>query len=330
MRWVVAPGDPDDADAPAPSVVVIGEALVDIVVRPDGTRTEAPGGSPMNVAVALARLGVPTQLATSLGDDEHGKLIKAHLQRSGVVLTPGSESMEKTSTAIAHLQADGSAHYEFDTRWAPERPVVPSPTVFHAGSIALWLEPGGDTVRQCLERAARDGVLVTLDPNIRRAVLPDAGCVRDRFHELAQNADVVKLSAEDAAYLYPQLDADGVVERLMQTGVQLVAITDENRGTLIASGRNSVVVRPPLVSVSDTIGAGDTFMGALIQQLLTRGLVEAVRDARGLAPNELVAICRFANRAAAVTVSRQGADPPWLGELQPELVTAGGPRSHGG
>ena len=301
----------------APSVVVVGEALVDIVIRADGTEVAAPGGSPMNVAVTLARLGVPTHLATALGDDAHGELIKAHLFESAVPLMPDSEALAKTSTAIARLQPDGSARYQFDITWAPQPPVLSSPQVVHAGSIALWLEPGAGTVRRCLEDAARGGALVTLDPNIRPAVLPAAGHVRDRFDELAHTAHVVKLSAEDAAYLYPALDPAGVVDRLQRSGVRLVAITDEDRGTLVASGRSSVVVRPPVVAVRDTIGAGDTFMGALIQQLVTRELLDALKQGPGLSPEELVASCRFANRAAAVTVSRHGADPPWLDELHP-------------
>jgi len=310
VRWVVAP-DGDD-----PTVVVIGEALVDIVVRPDASRTHAPGGSPMNVAVTLARLGVRTELVTSFGDDEHGELIRDHLARSGVLLTPGSQSGDKTSTAVAQLRPDGSAAYEFDISWTPQMPASSSPTVVHAGSLGLWLEPGAGTVRRCLDGAARGGALVTLDPNIRPAILPAPEAVRERFEALARTAHVVKLSAEDAAYLYPGSDAEGVVGLLGRCGVRLVAVTDENRGTLISSGPNTVVVRPPLVAVSDTIGAGDTFMGALIHQLLTRGLVPAAKEGPGLSPDDLVAICRFAHRAAAVTVSRPGADPPWLTELE--------------
>lgn len=312
----MAPDGPDDTRTSGPGVVVIGEALVDIVVRPDGTRTEAPGGSPMNVAVTLARLGVSTELVTSLGEDEHGELITVHLARSGVLLAPGSQSGEKTSTAVARLRADGSAAYEFAISWAPQIPALSSPTVVHAGSLGLWLEPGADAVGRCLEAAARAGALVTLDPNIRPAILPGHEIVRDRFEALASTAHVVKLSAEDAAYLYPGRDAEGVVEQVSHCGVRLVAVTDENRGTVISSGGNTVVVHPPPVTVSDTIGAGDTFMGALIHQLLTRGLVDALKGGRGLTPDDLVTICRFANRAAAVTVSRPGADPPWLSELE--------------
>lgn len=316
MRSEVVPDGPDGERAAAPIVVVIGEALVDIVVRPEGSRTETPGGSPMNVAVALARLGVPTHLATSLGNDAYGELIRAHLAQSGASLAPGAHTLGKTSRAVAHLRPDGSATYEFDIAWAPLLPRLSRPAVVHAGSIGLWLEPGAEAVRRCLGEAARVGALVTLDPNIRPAVLPGPEIVRQRFEELAKTAHVVKLSTEDAAYLYPDLAAEDVVERLNESGVQLVAITDENRGTLIASGQNRVIVRPPVVSVRDTIGAGDTYMGALIHQLVTGGLVETVKDAPGLSPNELMAICRFANHAAAVTVSRQGADPPWLDELE--------------
>lgn len=306
-----------------PSVLVVGEALVDIVIGPDGTEVAAPGGSPMNVAITLARLGVSTQLATSLGDDAYGELITAHLEESGAVLAPGAHTLGRTSRAIAHVQPGGSAAYEFDITWALEAPKVLWPSVVHAGSIALWLEPGAETVRRCLDEAARAGALVTLDPNIRPAVLPDAGSVRRGFDELAETAGVVKLSVEDAAYLYPTLSPVEVVERIQGCGVHLVALTDEDRGTLIASGRNSVIVRPARVAVRDTIGAGDTYMGALIHQLISRGLVGKVEESHGLSPDELVRICTFANRAAGVTVSRHGADPPWLHELQPGRAHTG-------
>jgi len=306
-----------------PSALVVGEALVDIVIRPDGTEVATPGGSPMNVAVALARLGVPTQLATALGDDEYGELIRTHLERSGARLAPGAHTLSTTSRAIARVRSGGSVTYEFDLTWALEMPGFSSPSVVHAGSIALWLEPGAEAVRRCLDEAARVGALVTLDPNIRPAVLPDVGAVRHGFHELAAMADVVKLSAEDAAYLYPTLSPADVVERIQECGVQVVALTDENRGTLIASGESRVVVRPPRVPVTDTIGAGDTYMGALIHQLLSCGRVEAIKQGGDLAPEELSAICSFANQAAAITVSRHGADPPWLDELQPDVACTG-------
>jgi len=172
------------------------------------------------------------------------------------------------------------------------------------GPSALWLEPGAEAVRSCLGEAERVGALVTLDPNIRPAVLPDVGDVRHGFHELAAMADVVELSAEDAAYLYPTLGPADVVERIQECGVQVVALTDENRGNLIASGESRVVVRPPRVPVSDTIGAGDTYMGAQIHQLLSCGRVEAIKQGGDLAPEELSAICSFANQAAAITNAR--------------------------
>lgn len=325
MRTPFHSATPARPQVTLPSAIVIGEALVDIVIRPDGTTVTTPGGSPMNVAVTLARLGVPTQLATSLGYDEHGELIKAHLSESGAPLMPCSHTLAKTSTAIAHLQPDGSATYEFDITWAPEPPTLSSPQVVHAGSIALWLEPGAETVRRYLADAAHAGALVTLDPNIRPAVLPDADIVRARFDELAQTADVVKLSAEDASYLYPTLNPDDIVKRLQDNGVHVVAITNEDRGTILASGQQTVVVRPPRVSVADTIGAGDTYMGALIHQLLTRRHVDLVKKRRDLPPRELATICAFANRAAAITVGRHGADPPWLAELRPEAHEAARP-----
>lgn len=137
-------------------VVVVGEALIDVVTSPEGT-SEYPGGSPANLAYGLGRLGVNTGLLTVIGDDERGAAIERHLHSAGVTLLPGSNSLGRTASATATLAADGSASYDFDITWALE-PVAPAyvPKVLHTGSIATFLAPGADAVTSLLQQCSRN------------------------------------------------------------------------------------------------------------------------------------------------------------------------------
>lgn len=296
-----------------PSVLVVGEALVDIVVTPEGEVVEAPGGSPLNVAITLARLGVTTRLLTALGDDERAHRIEAHLEASGVALVDGERPLQRTSTATARMRPDGSATYEFDVVWelAYKAPATP---VLHAGSLALFREPGASVVRQLLD-ASTHTALVSLDPNIRPSLLPDHAQVLAQFETLLPMVHLVKLSDEDAAWLYPDLSERDVVRHLRRRGPALVVVTRGVRGCVLASGE-AIVERPAVPTVVvDTIGAGDSFMGALIQQVLSLGLIGDLTRRRALWPEELAAIGDAAATVAALTVSRRGANPPWLPEL---------------
>jgi len=298
----------------SPQALVIGEALVDIVRDRSGATVETPGGSPLNVAVTLARLGVRTTLLTALGDDDRADLICAHLDDSGVEVAAGARRLPRTSTATALLQADGSARYEFDLRWDPLADVAPAAAVTHAGSLALFLEPGAEVVRRRLEDAATSS-LITLDPNVRPTLLPDPQRARTAFEQLLPLARLVKLSDEDAAWLYPGLTDREVTRRLLAGGPGVVALTRGAHGCVMASGDVAVEVPAVPTRVVDTIGAGDSFMGALIERLILSGLAAQVVAGESLGPEALGALGRSAANVAAVTVGRPGADPPWRSEL---------------
>ncbi|NKG19936.1 carbohydrate kinase family protein [Paeniglutamicibacter terrestris] len=301
-----------DPSASIPEVIVIGEALTDIVVSPTGT-VGHPGGSPMNVAYGLGRLGVATALLTSIGDDERGLAIENHLGGVGVGLLSGSKTPGKTSSAVASLAADGSASYEFDVRWTLEPTALETlPKLIHTGSIATFLAPGATTVRTLLQQANGQCV-VTYDPNIRPALLGSQAEACSIFEDLVPLTDVVKLSDEDAAWLYPTLDAQGVAARILRLGAELVVVTMGAQGSLLAT--TAAELHVPAVSsvVADTIGAGDSYMAALIHGLLDRGRRELSNEA-------LATLGRAASAAAATTVRRHGANPPTLHELSEMLV----------
>lgn len=293
---------------------MIGESLVDIVETRDGKVFEAPGGSPLNVAVTLGRLGIETHLLTALGDDERADGIEAHLTDSDVTLMDGVRRLSRTSTATATIQTDGSAHYEFAIAWDPPDSAAPLVGVVHAGSLGLFVEPGSSNVRRRLE-AATASTLVTLDPNIRPSLLPGRAAVLTHYEELLALAHVVKLSDDDAAWLYPELSEREVSRRVLDRGPALVVITRGAHGCVLASRGAFVELPSAPADVVDTIGAGDSFMGALIQQFIRRGVAGDLVDRASLWPEELAAIGGVAADVAAITVGRRGADPPRISDL---------------
>lgn len=289
----------------------MGEALVDVV--DDGVLSRAaPGGSPANVALGLGRLGIDVVLHTSVADDEYGRLIVDHLATSGVTLTSSSTSAASTSTAVATLDADGAAAYVFDVTWDPAPLPTSSPVLFHTGSIATILDPGAALVRDAIAAAEHDGALVTFDPNIRPALIRDADLARKRILELVELCNVVKLSDEDAAWLFPDTGVDLVLDALLQAGPSLVAVTRGGHGSILATDDLRVECGPAPVDAVDTIGAGDTYMAALIARVLDD---PSIFYHAGLPDQWVRETARFASDAAARTVGRRGADLPWAAEL---------------
>ncbi|MBA8991005.1 fructokinase [Curtobacterium pusillum] len=288
-------------------IAVAGESLVDIVH--DGATREIPGGSPANVALGLARLGTPVEFATWLGDDAHGLRIADHLQASGVRLVPGVFGATRTSVAIVRLAQDGQPTYEFGIEWdLPE--VQQTPRWLHVGSIGAFLQPGASKVLALVRRTAAAAGTVSFDPNIRPALLGDAAGVRAWFEQLAASANVVKLSDEDAAWLYPGFSTDAVLDRLLEVGVELAVITTGAAGSVLATALERVPVPSERVDVVDTVGAGDTYMATLIWQLRSHRAALGSIDGSALAE-----LGRVSARAAAITVSRRGADLPTADDL---------------
>ena len=308
----------------AARILAVGESIMDVVVR-DGATQAHPGGSPANIAYGAARLGHPASLLTALGDDEYGQAIAQHLDSAGVALLESSWRSEPTSTATATIGPDGSAHYDFDVRWSiPEGAVVPAADLLHTGSIAAFLEPGASAVEALVE-SSRPRTIITLDPNIRPALVGSHPEASARFERLAALADLVKLSDEDAEWLYPGLSLDDAAQRILALGPLCVAVTRGADGALLVSPSASVSVPGRRVEVADTIGAGDSFMSALLHVIAT----DLDEDADGGAPVEasawrsttafdermLARLGDVAVRCAAITCSRPGAAPPTAAEL---------------
>ncbi|MBT2568916.1 carbohydrate kinase [Arthrobacter sp. ISL-85] len=287
--------------------VVVGEALIDVVTTPN-SQVEHPGGSPANVAYGLGLLGVTTGLLTAIAPDARGISIENHLRRAGVTLLPGSKSLTRTATATAAMGPDGSATYDFDIHWDLPTPTPAYfPKVLHTGSIATFLNPGAGAVKALLKRAHTQ-CTVTYDPNIRPSLLGSHTEAKATFEELVSLTDVVKLSDEDAHWLYPGKTLEETAAHILRLGTGLTVITKGAEGSQLTSADASVNIPAVRARVADTIGAGDSYMAALILGLLTRGT-------GGFAPAVLEQLGRTAATAAAITVQRAGANPPTLDEL---------------
>lgn len=298
---------------PPVRVLVVGESLVDLTRREGSPDSVRPGGSPLNVAVGLSRLQVPTSLASQVGEDEYGDLVRAHVDASGVALRSLAPHRHDTATALATIDAAGVATYRFDLCWDPA--ALPRPEGFdlvHIGSIGAVLAPGAEAVNALASEAHDRGVAVSLDPNVRPGITPDLEGVRRDVDSLTRLASICKLSDEDARVLYPDSSIDEVVERVLESGgPRLVALTLGDQGALLASPDAVARVPATRTTVVDTIGAGDSFMSALLAGLVRRGWV----DRTTYAYDELTWLGHLAGMAAAITCSRAGADPPYAHEL---------------
>jgi fructokinase len=292
--------------------LVIGEALIDIVERNGQALGEHVGGSPLNVAIGLGRLGRDVDFLTHIADDARGRRIVDYVEASGVRLVPGSTTADRTPTAVARLDESGAADYVFDIAWElTGTPEVAPPVVAHTGSIAGYLDPG------CLATAAlldayRPSATITYDPNVRPALITEREQAIGRIDRLVERADVVKASDEDLRWIAPDLDPERMAETWLASGPSIVAVTMGGQGAfaVCAAGTVRVAARP--VDVVDTVGAGDAFMTGLIDALWSLDLLGASRrtDLAHIDTDTLDGVVRAASLASALTVARAGADLP--------------------
>ena len=308
-------------------VAVAGEALVDFVpAGAPGVFQAAPGGSPANVAVGLARQEVPTRLLARIADDLLGHRLRAHLDGNGVDLSYAVRAAEPTSLAIVAVGRDGVVEYDFrvegtaDWQWRDDElggALDGGVVALHAGSIALTMPPGADVLQRLLA-GARQAMTVTYDPNCRPLLMGSPDAVRGRIESLVALADVVKASADDLDWLLPGRAPEQVAEAWLAKGPSMVVITLGPAGLLAATRQAGVLRRPGRsVEVVDTVGAGDACMAALLAGLHRRDLLGDDRRAalRTMDAATLTELADEAVLAAAITCTRPGADPPTAADL---------------
>ncbi len=307
-----------ELEASAPTAFIIGEALIDVVRRSDGSVSEHPGGSPANVSLTLGRLGRDVSLLTWIGEDAYGQLIRKWLTSSHVDLDPMSTGASQTSIATATLNSEGVADYNFDIEWLlPATAAVPSEAiVVHSGSIAATLAPGAAKVSELL-KGSRLSATITYDPNVRPSLMGTPTQAREQVERLVRLADVIKVSDEDLTWLYPGETPDHSAAKWHAIAGALVVLTRGGEGATAWTQSGTVHVTAPTVAIVDTVGAGDSFMGSLIDGLWQEDLLGADQreDLRGISAEATQRVLDQCVQVAAITVSRAGANPPRRSEL---------------
>ena len=302
-------------------IAVAGEALIDLVER-DGTLHPLPGGGPFNTAVALGRLGVPTGFFGRLSYDRFGDLLARLLSESGVDDRYVLRGSAPTPVAVVHTSEDGDAAYSFHlagTAYADLTPedlpdFGPEVAALHLGTLALATDPPASTLEGLLRRES-DRRLVMIDPNVRPDVIDDRDAYRARFENWLSSTHLVKLSARDAEWLYPELEPSACADLVLSRGVRLAVVTLGAGGAIGFTGAGSARVEAFDVDVVDTVGAGDAFGAGLLRRLWESERLDP--DTVGsMDGSELAGVLRFASAVAALQCSRAGAVPPTLAEVQ--------------
>ncbi|MGY9070471.1 carbohydrate kinase family protein [Streptomyces sp. CAS3] len=299
-------------------IVVAGEALIDLVPQGPGALAAlkpAPGGGPYNTALALGRLGSPTAFCSRTSYDAFGEALLDGLRRAGVEVAGVQRGPEPTTLAVATIDGDGSASYSFHVDGTADR-LFTAPASLPAetravsfGTLSLVLEPGASAYEELMRRAAGQGLFTALDPNIRAGLIPDADAYRERFASWLPSVTLLKVSAEDAAWL------GGTPREWLAEGPSAVVVTRGGEGlTVYTRDGGECSVPGEKVDVVDTIGAGDTVNAALLHGLSALGALSQEALA-ALGTEGWARLLRFAARAAAVTCSRAGAEPPYADEL---------------
>jgi fructokinase len=308
-------------------ILCCGEALIDFVPLP-GVRAyqPCPGGSLYNVAIGLGRLETPIGFYCKVSTDFFGSMLIDYLAENNVDTSYCLRTPDPTTMAFVSLPskdytepqfsfyANGSADRSLTVDELP--PKLPeSVKVLHFGSISLVLEPGATALETLMARESGNRI-ISLDPNVRPNLIPDHVAYRHRFDKWVASVDILKLSRADIGYIYPDAVFEECLQHWFDLGVSLVIQTRGEDGAegFTASGK-SAYVRTPKVVVADTVGAGDTFLAAMLAFLHQHGVMD-IKRLRNLTTEQLTACLSYASQAAAINCSRIGANPPYKHELE--------------
>ena len=295
------------------AIWVAGEVLIDLIPR-GAERVAIVGGGPANTAKALARLGFDSFFIDGLSTDKYGEQARAELLADGVKLDYTLTSSNPTCLATVTLDENGNASYdflidgtatfEFNDTWLPD-PTHP-PAVLHVGTLATIVEPGATNLFNWAKSVKAP---LVFDPNIRSSVVSDRARYQQIVEKWATISSVIKMSDDDLAWLYPEMDFRSAAENFINEKTQLVVITKGASGLDGFTEDGEVSVPGVKVDVVDTVGAGDTVGAILVEAIVKYGL-------DNLVGTTLESTLKRAAAAAAITCSRAGANPPTLKELE--------------
>ena len=297
-------------------VWVAGEVLIDLIQVRD-EHLAVVGGGPANTAKALANLGVKTYFIDGISNDEYGQIAKTELLSADVLLDFVQYSNKPTCTAKVTLSSSGSASYEFviegtatfdfSALWLPD-PQSLKPSLLHIGTLATVIEPGASILFEWAQNVSYVSPIV-YDPNIRPSVLGNRDEYVKNVEKWISISSAAKVSDEDLNWLYPGKAIHEVVGQWIEKGLQLVVVTLGDKGITAYRKNEQISVDAVKVVVADTVGAGDTVGAVLVEAIVKNGLDKLTGEV-------LKTMLNRATKAAAITVSRSGANPPTLKEIE--------------
>lgn len=306
-------------------LISCGDALIDFVPtrNADGREAVMPavGGSCLNVAIGMARLGAPTGFVGGISTDLFGRMIADHAAASNVELGLSTRSDHQTTLAFVRIVA-GESHYAFydmetaARNWGYRRGTIPFARVeaVHVGSTTLVNDRGAAETKALIADAQASST-ISFDPNCRPNLVKDKPAYLARMAEFAGYADLIKMSDVDFAYLFGDEPYQQCATALLEQGTSLVVVTRGNNGAIAwHAGAGQIEVTAPMVAVVDTIGAGDSFQAALLFALHKQGRL-ARKSLKDAGADELRRALSFAANCAGITCTRPGADPPWSHEV---------------
>jgi fructokinase len=305
-------------------IISLGEALIDFVSREGLTFEGFPGGSPYNTAIAISRLNTECHFLGRVSNDLFGKQLIDYLKENSVSTDMIVTTEDKSTLSFVQKQDDGLVEYAFfandtaDRNWKIDDfshiTIHGNARIIHFGSISISQEPCGTQLFSFLKKLAGK-ILLSFDPNIRPSQVPDRDLYMKRFKTLCGISEIVKLSDEDLEWLYPGMESNDALKELRELGPSIIALTRGSEGAVILNKHHKVLVPILKQKVSDTIGAGDTFHGALLDYLYKKNWLSR-ESLDNLTIRELEAIGSYANKAAGLNCMKPGADPPTENEMR--------------
>lgn len=312
-------------------IASIGEALIDFIYLEEGHDAlykPAPGGSPYNTSMAIARLGIPAAFLSPISTDMFGKMLLDHIKASGVNTDTVISSPNPTTLAFAKI-VNKAAEYAFFSNGSADRSVTAkelkksvaklpeAPDCYQIGSISLLQEPGASEIISFIKKRP-EGSIVSFDPNIRASLVEDRRAYLDHIEMLFEEAAIVKISDEDLAWIFPEVSMEEAAEQILSYGPAVCVVTAGKEGVYWFSNSVNEYLVARDIEITDTIGAGDTFHAGLLSYFHTAGklsrekLEEITRD-------EALTALKFASMAAEINCTRQGANPPTWKEQAAEM-----------
>lgn len=301
------------------SIWVCGEVLIDLIPDALGSTNRIPhvGGGPANTAKALARLGHDVHFIDGISTDTYGEMSRKELLDDEVRLDLSKTIDKPTCLAIVSLDANGGATYEFeiagtatfdfDLSWLPD-PSRYQPNVLHIGTLVTVIQPGADVLYDWALQVAEFAPIV-FDPNIRSVVMNNRDQYEAAVEKWAAISSVIKVSDDDLKWLFPDKSINEVAERWVRDGAALVVVTRGSEGLIGFTADGAVEVSGVTITVADTVGAGDTVGAIVVEAMVEKGILNLTGDV-------LRETLARAAKAAAITCSRPGAQPPYKHELK--------------